>query len=81
MANWRITRRTDKMIEMTDIDTGAMKTIALASDAQWGYLESLRKQYTNRVPLKERPPAHIAAKQITKLLEKKEKLERQQPLL
>ena len=81
VANWRITRRTDEYIEMTNIDNGAMKKVALASDSQWGYLESLRAKYTNKIPLKNRPTAFAAKKAINKLLEKKEKLERQQRLI
>lgn len=81
MGKWRITHRYDTFIEMTDVDTGAIKKIALASDAQWGYFESLRSLYTNKPPLKERPTVYAASKGIAKLLAKKEKDERQQVLL
>lgn len=81
MTNWKITRRTDTYIEMTDIDTGKMKKIALASDKQWGYYEHLREKYTNKPPLKHRPTVHACQNGIKRLLDKKEKLERQQTLL
>jgi hypothetical protein len=81
MAKWMVTRRTDEYIETTNLDTGQIKQTRLATDAQWGYLEKLRKELTNREPLKHRPAMHIAKQQIDKLLEKKEKQERQQSLL
>lgn len=64
-------------VEMMHTGTGAYCKVPLASDNQWGYLESLRSKYTNRAPLKNRPYAHHATKQIQKLLEKKVKLESQ----
>ena len=79
-ANWKITRRTDTYIEMTDTNSGAMKQIPLASDKQWGYYESLKQQYSNRPPLKHRPTIYACSKGIEKLLAKKEKDERQQGL-
>jgi len=78
---WRITRRTDTYIEMTDINSGKMKTIPLATDAQWGYFESLREKWTKRPPLVNRPTVFQAKKGIEKLLAKQEKETRQTSLL
>lgn len=81
MTKWVVTRRYPTYFEMTDTDTGKIKTIRLASDSQWGYYESLRAKYTKKPPLKERPTVFAAAKGIKKLLEKQEKVERQTSLL
>ena len=72
---------TQYYVEMLHTGTGAYRKVPLASDKQWGYLESLRAKYTKRAPLKHRPFAHHAAKQIDKLLEKQAEVERQQKLI
>lgn len=80
-GKWIITRRYDTYHELTHTGTGSMRKLMLASDKQWGYLESLRARYTKRPPLKNRPYAHHATKQIEKLLEKQLEVEKQQKLL
>lgn len=80
MTNWRVTRRTDEYIEMTDIDSGRMKKVALATDKQWGYYESLKSLYSKRPPLKHRPTVFACSRGITKMLEAKQKAEQQQKL-
>lgn len=80
-GKWIITRRYDTYHEMTHTGTGSMRKLMLASDKQWGYLESLRAKYTKRAPLKNRPYAHMATKQIEKLLEKQQEVEKQQRLI
>lgn len=80
-GKWIVTRKFDTYVELTHTGTGSMKKLMLASDKQWGYLESLRAKYTKRAPLKNRPYAHQATKQIEKLLEKQQEIERQQSLL
>ena len=79
---WIITRRYDTYHELTNTDTGAMKKVALASDKQWDYLESLRLDVEGKIDrLANRPYAYQASKRINKLVEKKEKRDRQQRLL
>lgn len=80
-GKWIITRRYDTYHELTHTGTGSMRKLMLASDKQWGYLESLRARYTKRAPLKNRPYAHHATKQIEKLLEKQQEVEKQQRLI
>ena len=79
---WIITRRYDTYHELTNTDNGAMKKVALASDKQWDYLESLRLDVEGKIDrLASRPYAYQASKRINKLVEKKEKRDRQQTLL
>lgn len=79
---WMVTRRYDTYHELTNTDTGAMKKVALATDKQWDYLESLRLDVEGKTErLANRPYAYQASKRIDKLVEKKEKRDRQQSLL
>lgn len=79
---WIITRRYDTYHEMTNTSNGALRKVALASDKQWDYLESLRLDVEGKIErLANRPYAHVASKRIDKLLEKQEKRDRQQTLL
>lgn len=80
-VRWNIYKRTNTHVEMMNMDNGVIRKVALASDKQWKFLESLRAEMTNRPPLKNRPFAHDAKKQIDKLLTKKENIEKQQTLL
>ena len=79
-GKWVVGRKYDTYHELIHTGTGSIRKVMLASDKQWGYLESLRAKYTKRQPLKHRPYAHQAAKQIEKLLAKKEEIEKQQQL-
>lgn len=79
---WIITRRYDTYHELTNTDNGAMKKLYLASDKQWDFLESLRADVEGKTErLANRPYMHQAKKRIDKLIEKKEKRDRQQTLL
>ena len=79
---WIITRRYDTYHELTNTDNGAMRKLMLASDKQWGYLESLRLDVEGKIDrLSTRPYAHVASKRISKLLEKQQKRDSQQTLL
>lgn len=80
-GKWVIGRKYDTYHEMIHTGTGSIRKVMLASDKQWGYLESLWARYTKRAPLKNRPYAHQATKQIEKLLEKQQKVENQQRLI
>jgi len=78
---WVITRRYADYHEMTNTETGAVRKVALASDAQWSYLETLRKEVAGKTePLANRPYAHYAKQQIDKLLAKQAKRDAQQKL-
>ena len=81
MAEWQLWKKTNTHVEMVNRQTGVIKLMPLASDKQWAYLESLRREMTNRQPLKDRPLAFKAKEQIDKLLAKKKQIESQTKLL
>lgn len=80
-GKWVIGRKYDTYHEMIHTGTGSIRKVMLASDKQWGYLESLRAKHTKRKPLMHRPYAHQAAKQIQKILDKVAEQENQQRLI
>lgn len=77
MSDW-VTTFDDKKTrrDITNTKTGSVRSIPYASDAQWHYLQKLRTDL-GKPPLKNRQPAYKASKAIAKLLEQKEKLDKE----
>lgn len=69
----RVHKITNENIEMVDEDTGEIKRIRLASDAQMSYLNSLRLA-DGKKPLEKKIAVYKASQQIDKLKKKQEKL-------
>lgn len=80
MGQYRVMRQTDEYREIVNIDTGQIRRVPMASDKQWGYLNSLRAD-VGKDPIKNRPAMFQAKKAIDKLLAKKAETEQQQKLI
>ena len=72
MSYLRLIKTTDTYKEMVDTETGVVRRIPLASDAQLEYLNHLRSN-EGKEPLKARPAVYAAKKAIDKALARAEK--------